>query len=104
MPEPGAITSLAYIARLSIAKKLIESHKLELNVVCHNGTESGGNAVIPMTVLHPEEHVTVAAELCPAVSISADDRYQNTVPFPFVPLSAALAGTVIVNTAVPMRI
>jgi hypothetical protein len=84
--------------------RLIGSHTLVVNVVCHSGTESGGNAVIPVTVLHPEEHVTVAAELCPAVNISVDDRYQNTVPLTLVPVNVAVTGTVIVNTVAPMRI
>ena len=60
--------------------------------------------MIPVTVLHPEEHVTVAAELCPAVRISADDRYQNTVPLTLVPVSVAVTAAVIVNTAAPTRI
>jgi hypothetical protein len=77
---------------------------LEVNVVSHRGTESGGNDTIPVTTLHPAEQVSVAAELCPAVSVCDDDKYQNTVPLAVAPLSVNVVGAVIVNAAVPMRI
>src|ERR1700733_12724765 len=84
--------------------RLIGSHTLVVNVVCHRGTESGGNDVTPVTTLHPEEQVRVVPELCPAVRICDDDRYQKTVPLLLVPLRVKVTGTVIVNNAVPTRI
>jgi hypothetical protein len=75
-----------------------------VKVVCQRGTESTGNAVIPVATLHPVEQVSVALELCPAVNTCAEDRYQYTVPLEEVPLRVAVTGAVIVNTCVPRRI
>ena len=83
---------------------MIASHTLEVNVVCHKGIESGGNEVIPLATAQPEEHVIVAALLCPAIKICDDDRYQNTVPVVTVPDKVAVTGAVIENIAVPVRI
>src|SRR5712691_8008984 len=103
-PGPAAITSLERIARLSIPAGLIASHALAVKVVSHKGMESGGNDVIPVATLHPAEHVNAAVELCPAVRISDDDKYQNTVPFELAPPMVSVTGAAIVNIAVPMRI
>jgi hypothetical protein len=83
---------------------LMTSHTLAVNVVCHKGVASAGRLVIPLTTVHPAEQVSVAAELCPAVSTCDDDRYQNTVPFALVPVRVPVTGVVIVNTTGPIRI
>jgi len=83
---------------------LIASHAFAVNVVCHKGVASGENAVMPVTTVHPAEHVSVAPELCPAVSSCDGDRYQNTVPLVLVPLNVAVTGAVIVNSTDPVRI
>jgi len=103
-PGPGAITFRERKARLSIVAGLIASHTLAVNVVCHKGMASAGNAVIPLTTVHPAEHVSVAAELCPAVSTCDADRYQNTVPPALVPLRVPVIGAVMVKTTDPVRI
>ena len=103
-PGPGTITFLERNARLSMVAGLIASHAFAVNVVCHKGVASGGNAVMPVTTVHPAEHVSVAPELCPAVSSCDGDRYQNTVPLVLVPLSVAVTGAVIVNNTDPVRI
>ena len=102
-PEPGAITFRERKARLSIAG-LIAPHTLAVNVVCHKGVASGGKYRMLEATEHPAEHVSVAAELCPAVSTCDGDRYQNTVPLALVPLRVPVTGAVNVNTTDPMRI
>jgi hypothetical protein len=104
MPEPGAITFRERKARLSIVAGLIAPHALAVNVVCHKGVASGGKAVMPVTTVHPAEHVSVAEELCPAVSTCDGDRYQNTVPLVLTPLRLSVTGAVIVNSIAPVRI
>jgi hypothetical protein len=103
-PEPGAITFLDRKARLSIVAGLMASHTLPVNVLCHKGVASGGKAVMPVTAVHPAEHVSVDAELCPAVSTCDGDRYQNTVPLVTVPVRVPVTGVVIVNNTDPVRI
>ncbi len=103
-PEPGAITFRERKARLSIVAGLMASHTLAVNVVCHKGVASGGKAVMPVTTVHPAEHVSVAAELCPAVSTCDGDRYQNTAPLVLVPVRVPVTGVVMVNSTDPVRI
>jgi len=103
-PEPGTITFRERKARLSIVAGLRASHTLDVNVVCHKGVASGGKVAMPEATMHPAEHVSVAVELCPAVSTCDGDRYQNTVPFALVPLRLSVTGAVIVNSTEPVRI
>jgi len=80
------------------------SHTFAVNVVCHKGVASGGKDAMPVATVHPAEHVSVAPELCPAVSTCKGDRYQNTIPPVTVPVRVAVTGVVIVNTTDPIRI
>jgi hypothetical protein len=103
-PEPALITFLDRKARLSIAAGLIASQVLAVKVVCHNGVESGGKPAVLDATEHPTEHVSVAAELYPAVNVCDEDRYQNTVPAALVPLRVRVTGAVSVNITEPVRI
>jgi len=103
-PAPGTITFRERKARLSMVAGSIPSHTLFVNVVCHKGVASGGNAVMPDAIVHPAEHVSVTAELWPAVRTSDGDRYQKTAPLVLAPVSVPVTGVVNVNTTDPVRI
>ena len=60
--------------------------------------------MIPVATLQPAEQVSVAVELCPAVSTCEDDKYQNTIPLVVVPLRVAVTGAVMTKKVAPVRI
>jgi hypothetical protein len=111
-PPESEIVTFGPAARALVDKDALKSvtpdtsHVVAVNVAVARGIEFAGNAVIPVTAVHPE-HVIVAALLWPTNRV-LPNMYSNAVPLADVPDNVAVAAekTVVVLPvlAVPAEI